>query len=778
MICARRFEGFILILGVFDHGTVSLAFVWGIAVAVSWKVMFRRCLLWDGSERIDRLRNESKNESDCAVNVCSSEHLALFFRHDKCQASGSNIDGPNMLWTSQALVAEPTSLIWPHIVITLFSVSTMVSLLTLCISTHCCRNAKKNENPYGEIATTPTADASISTVISRNRTDRCQLHHPSRLSCPTLSLHERLAHRLSAPVPQSSGAVKRALPKLPELSARHENKNAGAVYSTIDRSVLAINQNISFLYSEGPTNPTYESIDVDPLYSKLENGDPSSVKRYDYPIFASDRDSLPAIAPDDVLYQSASQIYAGVSEDPYSSITSQTGGDANYDIGYSQVRETMNVELPRNYIANVQAESRTLDHLYSRIRRGPSMSRAANSSTYRSLPSSEFATEYTSSGSDKTSREPSYRYITVRESVDAIRQRLNEIPSSNMPQSTVTDICAPPVREHYYSSIGGSDYETIQLQISAVSTNQPSYDDQNVLPTSCTSDDLQPETISAVTSNCKNMPPKPPTSPIPLRTNVSNENNLQQAQPSSSSTDIDDEAVNNGDSSSNLSEKIRRLRTSFFDQELKVSKDLSETSSTDLRFSHLLRVINQSETSKQINSSENNRDLGSENCFDETLEHLPKPITKVVHVHTPENLTDKLFSSFLQPNRKKDIHRHKNITQKSRSHSFHEASIFGMEQFTKENLIFQQGGNSYEEQCCISEKCNKLNKHTEDGHDDAHFAETSLHNTPVRAEDIEAQSCSHQQSIVELLYGGSGTDERSVQVASLSFSHESVEKNG
>lgn len=47
---------------------------------------------------------------------------------------------------------------------------------------------------------------------------------------------------------------------------------------------------------------------------QLGNGG-SSVKRYDYPIFAPE--NQPTIATDDVLYQSTSQIYAGVSEDPY-----------------------------------------------------------------------------------------------------------------------------------------------------------------------------------------------------------------------------------------------------------------------------------------------------------------------------------------------------------------------------------------------------------------------------------------------------------------------------
>lgn len=51
----------------------------------------------------------------------------------------------------------------------------------------------------------------------------------------------------------------------------------------------------------------------------------------------------------------------------------------------------------------------------------------------------------------------------MRETVDAIQQRLNELnPSQNVLQPVVTD-GGGPIREHYYSSIGGSDYETVQF---------------------------------------------------------------------------------------------------------------------------------------------------------------------------------------------------------------------------------------------------------------------------------------------------------------------------
>ncbi|VDK67004.1 unnamed protein product [Onchocerca ochengi] len=728
----------------------------------------------------------------------------------KCVEKEQDIDGPNMVLTSQAPVAEPVLLIWPHIIIAIFSVSAMVSLLMLCVSTHCCRNMKKKENPYGEIATTPTADVSTSVAVSRNRIDGSRFHHHSRLSCPNLSLHERSVHRLSAPLPHSSAVTKRALPKLPELSAQFENKNLGAVYSTVDHST-AVRANDSFLYGEGPANPTYESIDVDPLYSKLGNGG-TSVKRYDYPIFTSE--NRPPIATDDVLYQSASHIYAGVSEDPYSSITSHTGGDTNYDVGYSHVRENMNTEPSRSYLANAQVESRTLDHLYSQIRREPSLNRTANSSTYRPLPSNEFAVEYISSGSDKTSREPSYRYITVRESVDAIRQRLNELnPSSNTHQSVIIDGCGP-IREHYYSSIGGSDYET--LQISATSTNQPSYDSQNVPSTSRVSHDEQPKTISSAVYICENMPPNPPKSPIPLRfTTINDDNDLQL---SLSGTNMD-KTINNSDNCSNISEKIRRLRTNFFDQELKLLKGLNGPSSTDLRFGQLLGTTDQHETSKCINSSDTNRNLDPEHYsdqtlgsqsstnFDHTYAHLPKLTADRSHTHNARNIIR--IMPFSTANRQKVMHQEKckNIAQNSRPHSFHEASAFGTKQSVKEDITFQQEGSNEERQCFIPERHDRFGKQaennsstsftgaSEDVHNSidvysfrcsssprtypANRSVTSLNKASNNAEEgMEAQSCSHPRSTIELSFEEGGMDgDRSVQTASLSFSHELIDEN-
>ncbi|KAM3728994.1 Formin-like protein [Dirofilaria immitis] len=694
-----------------------------------------------------------------------------------------------MLLASQAPVAEPISLIWPHFIIAIFSITTMISLLMLCVSTHCYRNAKKKENPYGEIVTTATADVSTSTATFRNKTDGSLFHYPTHRSCLSLNPHERSVHRLSDLVPHCPSATKRALPKLPELSTQLENKNPAAAYSTIDHPAPVVDGNSSFLYGEGPANPTYESIDMDPLYSKLGNGGPV-VKRYDYPIFTPE--SQPAVTTDDVLYQSASHIYAGVSEDPYSSITSRTGGEMNYDIGYSHVRENVNMESSRSYLANGQVENRTLDHLYSQIRRGPSISRTINSSTYRPLPSNELATEYISSGSDKTNREPSYRYITVRESVDAIRQRLNERnPSSNVPQSVVVDGCGS-VREHYYSSIGGSDYET--LHISAASANQPCYDSQDVPSTSCVNYDLshpniisdeQSKTLSK-TIGTENVPPNPPISPIPSRvTAINDNNNLQKSQLSLSGTNMD-KAINDSDKCSNISEKIRRLRINFFDQELKLLKDLKGPSSTDLRFGQLVGTIKQHETSKWINPAGANPNLSQEHHidqtsgsqtstnFDETSLHLSKFAADKLHIHNACDVTQIVPYSTTNGQEVSHQKQCQNIVQNSRSRSFDEASVFETEESVKEDGTFRQKSSNEEGQCFICHGFDKQAENNNNNNNSASFIEASSNKASNSTEkDTEAQYCSHPRSAE----GDDMENSRSVQTSSLNFSHESIDEN-
>lgn len=60
----------------------------------------------------------------------------------------------------------------------------------------------------------------------------------------------------------------------------------------------------------------------------------------------------------------------------------------------------------------------------------------------------------------KVSREPSYRYITVRESIDIIRQRISQREEELRRILSVSGGSKSAIRDHYYSSIGG-DYESV-----------------------------------------------------------------------------------------------------------------------------------------------------------------------------------------------------------------------------------------------------------------------------------------------------------------------------
>jgi hypothetical protein len=72
--------------------------------------------------------------------------------------------------------------------------------------------------------------------------------------------------------------------------------------------------------------------------------------------------------------------------------------------------------------------------------------------------------------------EPSYRYITVRESLDVLRERMAQQMRADQQQQPPM---APPTREqHYYSTIGGGSehgYEVVDICESVV-VQRPSTD--------------------------------------------------------------------------------------------------------------------------------------------------------------------------------------------------------------------------------------------------------------------------------------------------------------
>ncbi|KHN88260.1 hypothetical protein Tcan_05735 [Toxocara canis] len=428
-------------------------------------------------------------------------------------------------------------------------------MISFCNSFHCCgRKVKKDEleEPYGVISATDSSTACDKNLshVSFRLPNASGTHNRERLSQPTFSQSgthgQHASQRSSVPPVRPHSSTKRALPKLPEL----EKGASNAMYSSIERpSSRARHRSRSPSYIEEGVNPMYESIDAesdsisDPLYSRVES-ESASARKYDYPVFNGLRTARGPSA-EEAVYQSASQIYAAASEDPYSSITSQTGGDMNYGLRIARMKGQ--TETSDSAHSGVKpSTSKDIEDLYTKIRRG-----TPGDGTFKvpnggdqseSLPGTSYAsggsqlTGYASSGSEKTSREPSYRYITVRESVDVIRRRLNEreLLEANGAASTAGSADGSlPVREHYYSSIGGgSDYESMSVaalyeRIPDLTTSSVGNDEEQTLTGEAASSfgrsmNASAEMSSACarvtsTADYGGVAPKPPTSPIPNR---------------------------------------------------------------------------------------------------------------------------------------------------------------------------------------------------------------------------------------------------------------------
>ncbi|CAD5229244.1 unnamed protein product [Bursaphelenchus okinawaensis] len=244
--------------------------------------------------------------------------------------------------------------------------------------------------------------------------------------------------------------------------------------------------------------PTYESVDVadsDVAYSRVHE----RPRRYEYPTFNRTR------ASEEAVYASASQIYSGGSEDPYSSIVSDIEGKKADDtsVGYARVQDDLtqpstsravrNVEslyakINRNSINRKMSENnpRRPEVLSTEIRAPvPStsasvpqpMEHTASVQTHTVEPLFEPVYQYEGSITSTESRNPSYKYLTVRETLGAIRERIRA-REEGLQQN-------PPSREHYYSTIQ-NDYETVK--------------------------DVRAP-LSVITDSNSN--PRPPTSPVP-----------------------------------------------------------------------------------------------------------------------------------------------------------------------------------------------------------------------------------------------------------------------
>ncbi|KAI1712138.1 hypothetical protein DdX_09680 [Ditylenchus destructor] len=324
--------------------------------------------------------------------------------------------------------------------------------------------------------------------------------------------------------------------------------------------------------------PAYDYIDadsdgMDPVYSRVDEN-PTSNQRYDYPTFSTkERSRKQNIA--EPLYTSASQIYSGGSEDPYSSIISEGKGrggayeESIYDTaGYARVNDPATRRSGHNVKDNIDA-------LYAKINRSgntsrrrspqpstsaacrPADSQAPNrtntvpvrlrhTGTLPKLPTQVYPSTLATSEnayhvgdgesgsgsivSGGSSQNPSYRYLTVRESVDVVRERLRlrEQERANTSGNTESGDLFP-IREHYYSTItneyesvgGDSTANSLYGSVHAASANNtlsnrfPS-SSINTLPGEL-SVNVSRFDHSSASNQTSAVPPKPPTSPIPNR---------------------------------------------------------------------------------------------------------------------------------------------------------------------------------------------------------------------------------------------------------------------
>uniref|UniRef100_A0A0N5AP50 SH2 domain-containing protein n=1 Tax=Syphacia muris TaxID=451379 RepID=A0A0N5AP50_9BILA len=425
----------------------------------------------------------------------------------------------------------------------------MVSIAALCATAQCCKRRSKNfehDEPYGIInaGETASADTWACDIAFRNKgLSKCS--NCNRFSQPVINRPQlyciQSSQRSSVPLPQASSSVRRALPNPPVSFPSHAPIDSTSAFYAAFEKMNSVQQRIhSIPYIEDSVNPTYESIDAetdscsDPLYSKLETRNQSN-RKYDYPTFTSqNREGV----SDEAVYQSASQIYAGGSEDPYSSITSNSGIYGKYNGGYAIFNEVSEKNSPLRQSANSgSAKNCDVDQLYTKIQRDFPRKRRSHENVSLSSPLGsrngfEFVA-YTSSESEKTSREPSYRYITVRESVDVIRQRIREREEitrrgDNNQNEHSMDLNISN-REHFYASIeGSSDYESVSGNAIYEHLSEDAGQKCDVVVTTTSIE-------NSGNTNFNSVVPKPPTSPIPAHQgNNENEVNISSTSCSTS----------------------------------------------------------------------------------------------------------------------------------------------------------------------------------------------------------------------------------------------------
>ncbi|EPB79213.1 hypothetical protein ANCCEY_01740 [Ancylostoma ceylanicum] len=362
-----------------------------------------------------------------------------------------------------------------HLIVTVCS---LISLLVTVASCVCCRKGRLRDDNAINGVTNPTTTATT-------LTDSSAPHFVQ--GRPTIRI-EKVAERpvqrtLECDRPTSEGALVklsvalqtgRALPKLPL-----------DMYTAIRKNHKA---NVAFFDEDG--NPTYESIDpesdslIDPLYTKAS-----------FQLFC-------VLRHNEILKPT---LVSSIISEPHRSATVADQDDYNssvYDGGYAKVKQgPVDPNWRRERLERTELE---VDQLYSKIRRSSNIDDTVSVTEPSQLEADNKVVDHFGSeippecsknvdSSSVSSREPSYRYITVRENADVVRERLR-----------LHGQLALPAREHYYSVIG-NEYETVG---DVHSTNAYSAVD---LPRS-------QEMINISTTFSPEFVPPPPTSPIPDRT--------------------------------------------------------------------------------------------------------------------------------------------------------------------------------------------------------------------------------------------------------------------
>ncbi|VDO99425.1 unnamed protein product [Heligmosomoides polygyrus] len=191
-----------------------------------------------------------------------------------------------------------------QLVLTVFSLLSMLILITFCSRCRLLKNRSSAEN--GDFASPPVYDDAPDCVQFRN--PAAIVRDGERHSQPAAvkgkhSRFDNVSSRASAP-----SQMGRALPRVP-----------ADVYATIDKTRTS-----QIAFADEGCNALYESLDPDQdstlekPYNKVADLMHTRERKYDYPVFSANKVFSGRSMPEDPTYNNGSQIYTvGGSDDPY-----------------------------------------------------------------------------------------------------------------------------------------------------------------------------------------------------------------------------------------------------------------------------------------------------------------------------------------------------------------------------------------------------------------------------------------------------------------------------